>query len=72
MDTNYIVIELQTTNGSTSILTNAYSERDKAEQKYHQVLSYAAVSNVQFHSVSMLDQFGSVIKNECYTHQQTE
>lgn len=65
---NYVVVELQTTNGTTNVLTNSYSDRNAAEQKYHQVLSYAAVSTVEFHAASMLDQFGNVMKSECYTH----
>lgn len=69
---NYVVVELQTTNGTTTVLTNSYSDRNTAEQKYHQVLSYAAVSTVEFHAASMLDQFGNVMKSECYTHQTTE
>lgn len=65
---NYVVVELQTTAGTTNVLTNSYSDRNTVEQKYHQILSYAAVSTVEFHTASMLDQFGNVIKSECYTH----
>ena len=65
---NYVVVELQTIDGTTSVLTNSYSNRNTAEQKYHQILAYAAVSTVEFHAASMLDQFGNVLKSECYTH----
>ena len=64
----YILLELQTTNGITSVITTTHTSRDEAEQKYHQILSYAAVSSVEFHAASMLDPLGSLIKNECYNH----
>lgn len=64
----YIVIELQTSNGITSMLTYQFDDRDQAESKYHNVLSYAAVSTVEFHAVSIIDRLGAVIRNECYNH----
>ena len=64
----YFVIELQTNDGVTSMLTYQYSDRDQAESKYHNVLSYAAVSTVEFHAVSIMDALGVVIRNECYNH----
>lgn len=67
----FIVVELQTTNGVTSILSNVYQDRNLAEQKYHQTLAYASVSSVDVHAVGMLDEFCQVIKNEVYFHNQT-
>lgn len=64
----YIVIELQTSNGVTSMLTYQFDDRDQAESKFHSVLSYAAVSTVEFHAVSILDRLGTVIRNESYNH----
>lgn len=64
----YIVIELQTIENQTSTLTYSYSDRNQAESKFHEILSYAAVSNVEFHAVSILDPLGTVVKNEYYTH----
>lgn len=64
----YIVIELQTSNGVTSMLTYQFNDRDQAESKYHNVLSYAAVSTVEFHAVSIIDRLGTVIRNESYNH----
>ena len=68
--TTYSVIELQTTDGTTSVLSNVYTDRGQAEQKYHQVLSYAAVSNVDIHSVVILSPEGFVMKNDVYFHNQ--
>lgn len=66
----FIVIELQTTNGVTSVLTEVFQDRGLAEQKFHTVLSYAAVSSVDIHAVSMLSADGFIIKNDVYFHNQ--
>lgn len=66
-----IILEIQHSNdGSTPCITNTYTDRNLAEQKYHQVLSYAAVSEVDVHSVVMLDDYGNRIKGESYYHGQ--
>ena len=64
-----IIIEIQHSNdGSTSCITTTHADRSEAEQKYHQVLSYAAVSEVDVHSVVMLDDEGNRVKGESYYH----
>lgn len=63
-----IIVEIQSTNGQSAVVATVHSERSEAEQKYHQVLSYAAVSNVEVHSVVMLDDYGTRIKGESYQH----
>lgn len=65
---SYIVIELQTTDGVTATITNSYTSKNEAEQKFHNVLAAAAVSNVDIHSASMIDIYGNVIKCESYEH----
>ena len=65
---NYIVIEAQTNNGTTATIVNTYADYAHAEQKYHLVLSAAAVSTVQIHSASMLTERGNLVKYECYDH----
>lgn len=65
---NYIVIESQTNNGVTSTIVNTYASFALAEQKYHLVLSAAAVSNVPIHSATMLTERGNLVKFECYDH----
>lgn len=69
---NYIVIEAQTTNGVTATIVNTYATYALAEQKYHLVLSAAAVSSVPIHSASMLTERGNLVKYECYDHQEEE
>lgn len=42
--------------------------RQKAESKYHQVLTAAAVSNTAMHSATMISSEGVPLRNECYKH----
>lgn len=65
---NYIVIEQQTNNGVPATIVNTYASFALAEQKYHLVLSAAAVSDVPIHSASMLTERGNLVKYECYDH----
>ena len=69
---NYIVIEAQTNNGTTVTIVNTYASFALAEQKYHLVLSAAAVSNVPIHSATMLTERGNLVKYECYDHTESE
>lgn len=68
----YTVIELQTNDGVTAILTYSFTDRDQAEAKFHNILSYAAVSTVEIHAVSIIDALGDVVKNDRYYHAQPE
>ena len=68
----YIVIEMQTNDGTTSTITNAYDDESLAFQKYHQILSFAAVSTVDVHTAVMMNEHGMVIRNEDFTHNSEE
>lgn len=65
---NFIVIELQTTE-TTAVISTTHTDRLQAEQKYHEVLSYAAVSKVPTHGAVMLTSNGTFIKGETYNHE---
>ena len=67
----YIVIEIQTSEQVATIV-NAYEDRNEAEQKYHMILSAAAVSQVPKHGAVMLTDEGVRLKGECYIHEQEE
>lgn len=70
---NYIIIEAQTTNGVTAVVPPVVkSNYNEAEQEYHTKLSYAAVSTVPLHAVTMLTENGKMVKYECYDHRQPE
>jgi len=63
----YIVIEIQ--RGETvSTITNSYDTRNEAENKYHTILAYAAISSVPRHSAVMITEAGDYIKHESFEH----
>lgn len=64
-----IIMEIQIfPDGGISTPCYAYSDGNKAEQKYHSILSAAAVSTLLKHSACMLRDDGRLIKSECYEH----
>ena len=65
----YIVTELQTTGDTTAVLNYQYADKNLAEQKFHEILAYAATSTVQIHAVSILNEYGCVARNEFYEHE---
>lgn len=65
----YLVIEIQQSKeGAVSHLVTQHETQEAAEQKFHQVLAYAAVSNVAYHSAVILNGKGEWIKGETYRH----
>lgn len=65
---NYLVIELQTTNGTTANLVTQYNDLAKAQQKYYSVLAAAVVSKVDVHSAMIVDETGFLLMNESFKH----
>lgn len=66
----YRVIELQTTGDTTSLIDHAdFATKNEAESKLHGVAMYAAISQVEVHSVVVLNPEGNVIKKETYKHE---
>ena len=70
----YFIIEIQKSNNGTAAIVPpaSYTDQRLAEQAYHTALSYAAVSQVNVHSVVMLDDTGARIKGETYYHSAEE
>ena len=70
----YIIIEIQKpNNGTVAIVPPAsYTDQQLAEQAYHTALAATAVSQVDVHSVVMLDDTGARIKGETYYHGHAE
>ena len=66
----YIIIEIQKSNNGTVAIVPpvSYTNQAQAEQAYHTALAYAAVSNIDVHSVIMLSDTGDRIKGETYYH----
>ena len=65
---SYIVIELQTTNGTTANIVTTHATREEAESKYHTVLAAAAISNVEIHAATILTPDGFQLMAKAYNH----
>ncbi|MBR2663634.1 MAG: hypothetical protein IKE25_07965 [Clostridia bacterium] len=64
---NYIIIEAQTQNGTTAIVTPAvYSDRVEAEAVFLEKCAAARRSGLPVHSVTWLDQEGKLIAYKCF------
>lgn len=65
-----IVMEVQVFGtGQVSTPCYAFENRNSAEQKYHTILSAAAVSSLPRHTAYMLTDDGMVLKAESYAHE---
>lgn len=64
----FYVVETQT-NTTGTMLWNFYNEREDAEQKYHQILSYAAKSSIRVHGAMIVEEDMSIVKTEAYRHE---
>ena len=64
----FTVIELQTSGNTTSVLSTNFVDINQAYQKYHQILSYAAVSELDIHAAIVVDERGYALKQEFYEH----
>lgn len=63
----YIVMEIQKSSTASTIV-NVYDTLNEAENKYHTILAYAAISSVPKHSAVLLTEEGDYIKHECFEH----
>lgn len=67
----YYVIEIQS--GDTgSCIPVAFTERADAEEKYHNVLMYAAKSQIRKHGAMICTEDGFILKSEIYNHEVEE
>lgn len=65
----YLVTEIQHwANGTVQNPTWAYDDRNKAEAKYHAILSAAAVSTLPVHSALLFTDEGFALESKCYKH----
>lgn len=65
----YLVIEIQTnSDGTVGNLVYSYADRNQAEQKYHLVLSSAAVSQLPAHAACLMTSEGQLLERKCYHH----
>ena len=67
----FYVFEIQTNEtGSANVFV--FNDRNKAEQKYHEVLMYASGSKVRKHGAILMNEDSFIIKSEIYVHQDTD
>lgn len=64
----YSIIELQTTDGQTVHIYNTAETQAQAMSIWHTTLSYAALSDVEYHACVVMDEQGKYIARECYEH----
>lgn len=66
----YVVVELQkTSDDAIASLVTTHNTLEEAQSKFHQVLSYAAVSTLPLHSCVLLNEDAYSIKTESYAHE---
>lgn len=69
----YIVIEIQTNaDGTVGAIVTQWNDQQQAESKFHNILAYAAGSDLPVHSAVLLTNDGLMLRNESYTHEVTE
>lgn len=64
----YILVELQTNGGTTENIVTTFEDKLQAESAYHSVLASAAVSQVEVHAATLLDERGNLLSKEFYRH----
>ncbi len=65
----YIIVELQTSGDTTAALHDVKATKPLAEQEFHRRASYAAVSNVDIHTIVMLNPEGHIVGTPaCFKH----
>lgn len=64
----FYVLEIQTDEGTGTIIPFTFSNRNEAEAKYHSLLAVAAVSKVEKHGSMLFTDDGFVLKSEVYNH----
>lgn len=69
---NFIVTEIQTSNGVSSVLTSTHADLQEAYSKYYTILGFAAVSNIEFHAASLMTETGEHIKHDVFRHEVPE
>ena len=69
----YYIFEIQEQNdGIGTALQTLKSDRNEAFSKYHEILQYAAISNVPIHTATILDSKASCLAKETFYHNDLE
>ena len=65
---NYYVLEIQTNEDSSGVISFGYAEKGDAEGKYLALRDSARQSNVLVHTVMWIDNKGNTIEKKEYVH----
>lgn len=67
----FIVIEMQTNNGATTVVTpiKTFTDINEAYEEYYRILMYAAVSKLEVHTAMILTETGKVVASEHFAHE---
>lgn len=68
----FFVIETQINNGVGSTLVTTHEERNQAESKFHQILQYAAISDIEKHGAVVMTEDCVLLFHCCYEHPKVE
>jgi len=63
----YIVLEVQSINGTKSIIPQTYDDLDAAYAKLYTVLAAAAGSEIEFHAGYLLNSAGEMIEGRAFS-----
>lgn len=64
----FTIIELQTTGNETASLVQTAPTLNDAMSKYHLVLASAAISQVDYHACTVLNEEGVALARESFVH----
>lgn len=65
----YIVIEMQTDNGTTHVLHTEKNSREEAYSAFYTVCAAAAISAVEVHTAMLAMNDGTVLEVNCFEHE---
>lgn len=65
----FAVLEYQSNNGTLAVLVTSYNEYNDALAKFFQTMISATQSEVEKHTVAIVDEFGTVIRKETVFHE---
>lgn len=72
MDQLYVVVELQKNGNQMGNVVTSHNTLQDAHYKFHTVAAAAAISNVEKHSVVLLNDDGFSIERVTYEHEQNQ
>lgn len=66
----YIVVELQKTGGQMANIVTSHDTLADAQYKFHTVAAAAAISQIEKHSVALLNEDGFPIERATFEHEE--